>query len=110
MPTLDIWLHVEIGELHYVRNLIPTLDWEGGTLGIRLRFEPKDLRDLYTDFLATFDDALAVKAAAEEARASAVEGEKPISSPSKLTVWPLNLVDFLSRRLSQHFEDSSLYA
>lgn len=32
LPTLDLWLHVEAGEMHHVRDLIPTLDWEGGRL------------------------------------------------------------------------------
>ncbi len=36
VPTLDLWLHVEAGELHYVRDLIPTLEWEGGELGVRI--------------------------------------------------------------------------
>jgi hypothetical protein len=26
LPALDFWLHVETGEMHYVRDLIPTLD------------------------------------------------------------------------------------
>jgi hypothetical protein len=35
VPDVDLWLHVDVGELHYVRDLIPTLDWEGGALGPR---------------------------------------------------------------------------
>jgi predicted ATP-dependent endonuclease of OLD family len=104
LPALDLWLHVETGELHYVRDLIPTLDWEGGELGVRLRFEPKDLPALYKDFLGAFDDALVMKAAAEEANGDRAENEKPPAAPPKLTLWPSNLVDFFSRRLSQHFE------
>lgn len=104
LPTLDLWLHVETGELHYVRDLIPTLDWEGGELGVRLRFEPNDLPALYKDYLAAFDDALAMKVAAQEANGIAIEGQTPASSPPKLTVWPSNLMDFLSRKLIQYFE------
>ncbi len=104
VPTLDLWLHVETDELHYVRDLIPTLDWEGGELGVRLRFEPKDLESLYKDFLGAVDDALAMKAAAQEASERAAEGEKLAAPSPKLTVWPSNLVDFLSRKLPQHFE------
>jgi hypothetical protein len=36
LPFLDLWLQVEDRELHHVRDLIPTLDWEGGLLGVRL--------------------------------------------------------------------------
>jgi predicted ATP-dependent endonuclease of OLD family len=104
VPTLDLWLHVETGELHYVRDFIPTLDWEGGLLGIRLRYEPRDLQTLYKDFLATFDDAEAMKTAAEEARRQEARRKETDGPPPKFTVWPTNLVDFLGRRLSQHFE------
>lgn len=100
VPTLDLWLHVESNELHYVRDLIPTLDWEGGELGVRLRFEPKDLTDLYKDYLGAFDDAIALKAAAEVAN----QKQEQLKAPPKLTVWPSDLVDFLSRRLTHHFE------
>ncbi len=63
LPTLDLWLHVETGEMHHVRDLIPTLDWEGGRLGVRLRYEPKDLGLLYKDFMGAVTDAEAMKAA-----------------------------------------------
>ncbi|WP_454883516.1 AAA family ATPase [Sphingomonas oryzagri] len=103
LPTLDLWLHVETGEMHHVRDLIPTLDWEGGRLGVRLRYEPKDLALLYKDFMGAVTDAEAMKAAA----IAAVEAEHPDIDPQpdppKLTVWPSHLVDFLSKRLSAHF-------
>ena len=99
VPTLDLWFHVETGELHYVRDLIPTLDWDGGALGVRLRYEPKDLESLYKDFLDAFDVAQTMRAAAEEA-----EGKNLAGVPPKLTIWPNTLIDFLGRRLSQHFK------
>ena len=46
LPALDLWLDVDAGEMHHVRDLIPTLDWEGGLLGVRLRYEPTNLGDL----------------------------------------------------------------
>lgn len=103
VPALDLWLHVESGELHYVRDLIPTLDWDGGVLGVRLRYEPKDLQELYKEFLAVSDDAQALKLAAETARREQAEDGKPGEPPPKLTIWPTSLIDFLGRRLSQHF-------
>lgn len=102
LPTLDLWLHVETGEMHHVRDLIPTLDWEGGRLGVRLRYEPKDLGLLYKDFMGAVSDAEAIKAAAIAAAAEHPDAAPPPDSP-KLTIWPENLVDFLSKRLSTHF-------
>lgn len=103
LPTLDLWLHVETGEMHHVRDLIPTLDWEGGLLGVRLRYEPKDLGLLYKDFMGAVTDAEAMKAAAIAAVAAEYPDVDPQPDPPKLTVWPSSLIDFLSKRLSAHF-------
>ncbi len=103
LPALDLWLHVETGEMHHVRDLIPTLDWEGGRLGVRLRYEPKDLDLLYKDFMGAVTDATAMKAAAIAATAAENPGANPPPGPPKLTLWPESLVDFLSKRLSTHF-------
>lgn len=100
LPTLDLWLYMEIGEMHHVRDLIPTLDWEGGRLGVRLRYEPKDLDLLYKDFMGAVSDAEAMKAAAI---ATAVAAKLPNTDTPKLTIWPESLLDFLSKRLSTHF-------
>lgn len=99
LPTLDLWLHVEPGEMHHVRDLIPTLDWEGGKLGVRLQYEPEDLGALYKDFITAATDADALRAAALAEHAKATEP----GDPPKLTLWPTTLVDFLSRQLTGHF-------
>lgn len=91
LPSLDLWLHVEGNEFHYVRGLIPTLDWEGGLLGVRLRLEPKDIKAFNKEFCDATADAEAVKATAES------------ELTSTLTIWPSNLIDFLDRKLAQHF-------
>ena len=41
LPSMDVWLHVEAGEIHHVTHLLPTLDWDGGILGVRMRLEPE---------------------------------------------------------------------
>ncbi|WP_175984083.1 AAA family ATPase [Burkholderia vietnamiensis] len=103
LPTLDLWLHVETGEMHRVRDLIPTLDWDGGRLGVRLRYEPKNLDLLYKDFMGAVAEAEAMRAAAIAAAASEhQDSDSPPDTP-KLTLWPDNLVDFLGKKLSTHF-------
>src|SRR5438046_1505156 len=46
LPCLDLWLRVNEDEIHYVNHLLPTLDWEGGLLGVRLRYEPTNVEEL----------------------------------------------------------------
>lgn len=103
LPTLDLWLEVDAGEMHHVRDLIPTLDWEGGLLGVRLRYEPTDLGDLYRDFLATVTDAEGLRSAAKQAHAEKLAADVQETPEPKLTLWPSTLVDYLSRRLGKSF-------
>lgn len=96
LPTLDLWLQVKEDEIHRVRDLVPLLEWTGGRLGVRLRYEPKDVDALFKEFIISVTEANAMRAAAAAAAAS--KGEA-----AKLTVWPETLVDFLTRRLSSMF-------
>lgn len=96
LPTLDLWLQVKEDEVHRVRDLVPLMEWAGGRLGVRLRYEPKDLNALFKEFITAVTEANAMRAAAAAAAAAKGAG-------AKLTVWPETLVDFLSRRLSSMF-------
>ncbi len=82
LPKLDVWLYVEDDELHHVNELIPTLKWRGGLLGVRLIFEPKDLEKFYKDFRSSF---LAAKETKE-------------ASQKNLKLWPYSMWDFLEKK------------
>lgn len=98
LPTLDLWLQVKEDEVHRVRDLVPFMEWTGGRLGVRLRYEPKDLNELFKEFITAVTEANALRAAAGAAAAAKAAGAAP-----KLTVWPETLVDFLTKRLSSKF-------
>ncbi|CAM3500298.1 AAA family ATPase [Aquirufa ecclesiirivi] len=92
LPVLDIWIKIENHELHHVSNLIPTLDWTGGLLGVRLRYEPSKIEDLYKEFTAACKNS-----------------SKIIGTPTKeketstFNLWPKNMWDFLEKKLNSHF-------
>lgn len=92
MPTLDLWLDVQNDELHYVNDFLPTLDWTGGLLGVRLRLEPRDTQKLYEEFLRATAEASKLKIAAP--------GK---TSGTTLSLWPTDMMDFLNKRLRDHF-------
>lgn len=96
LPALDLWLDVLPKELHLVSKLLPTLDWTGGLLGVRLRLEPKDTELLFKEFVEAIGSTQALAKAVTEKG-----GEKDQSE--KLTLWPDNMMDFLSRKLDTHF-------
>lgn len=93
LPTLDVWLHIENDEVHYVRTVLPTIRWEPGRIGIRLRFEPKDVEEFYIQFTTMIAAATDTKAAAAAATGKEVT----------VNLWPLNMIEFLDRELRKHF-------
>ena len=42
-PFIDVWLEVREDELRYVANILPTLSWRSGRIGVRLIYEPNDV-------------------------------------------------------------------
>lgn len=95
VPFLDVWLHVPEEQLHFAQKILPTLDWDGSALGVRLRYEPKDLEEFKRDYLNARTAAKAVMAAAP---VIPLEGADPFS------LWPKSMIEFLSRRLRVMFE------
>jgi len=87
LPILDLWIEVENSELHYVSHIIPTLDWKGGLLGIRLRFEPKDMDELIKEFITLYN---------KSNRLSQEKGKD-------FKLWPKTFWDFCERKLNAHF-------
>ncbi len=82
-PFLDIWLNVREDELRYVADIIPTLSWRSGLIGIRLIYEPKDAEKLYQAYVDAY------KLARERS--------------AKTTLWPINFVDFLQQKMKSLF-------
>lgn len=83
LPSLDVWLNVHPGEIRYVANIIPTLDWDGGRIGIRILFEPKDVEKLFAGYRQAY----------------ALAQEKS----EKLKLWPEDLCSFLRIKLDSYF-------
>lgn len=96
LPQLDIWLNVGANEIHYINDLIPTLDWKGNELGVRLRFEPKNIESLYKDFKDSYTTTKEVINLASDA-------PNGNSAKNGLNLWPKTLWDFLEQKLHTHF-------
>ncbi|CAN7594493.1 AAA family ATPase [Variovorax paradoxus] len=97
LPHLDVWLKVPTDELHHVQKILPTLDWAGSLIGVRLRFEPKDVEALRQDYLKEKRGAEAVMAANDAA-------EPPVAPPEGFSIWPRSLTDYLAAKLRTTFE------
>lgn len=97
LPQLDVWLQVGKGEMHYVQKLLPSLDWKSGLLGVRLRYEPDDGTKFQQEYIAA-------KTKAADTTAAAIKAAEGKGEPPQLELWPLNLVDFLDRRVRSFFK------
>lgn len=95
LPCLDVWLDVGIDEVHYVQQLLPTLDWAGGLLGVRLRFEPDDLENLYKEYLTAIGTAKQTRSAG----VSKLAGDGKF----KVKLWPESMRSFLDRKMHSFF-------
>lgn len=81
MPTLDLWFDAQAGAFHIVAPLIPSLQWAGGPVGVRLRLEPssslKEVQELAWRFC---------------------EARKPVrEQPASARAWPTDLLDYWRR-------------
>ena len=85
LPFLDIWLEVEADELQFIPTFIPSLEWDGEPIGLRILLDPeggkKKLETLAAEYIA------AKKSVKEVCDAS-----------SKLKLWPESLSDYLKGR------------
>ena len=77
-----------------VYKLIPSLEWKKDLVGVRLRFEPKDIKNLYADFRIA---SLKVKEIKESPQ---------YKDANNVDLFPQNMWDFLNRRgnLNKYFE------
>ena len=82
-PFIDVWLEVREDELRYVADIIPTLSWRSGKIGIRLIYEPKDVEKVYQGYVDAY------KLARERS--------------GKANLWPVNFIDFLQQKLNSLF-------
>jgi len=99
LPFLDVWLQVAEDEVHYVQKILPTLDWDGGRLGVRMRFEPKDAAQLQKEYVTARAQALAL----QEAGAALAAKQGKAGADFQVAIWPQNLVEFLQRKLPTCF-------
>jgi predicted ATP-dependent endonuclease of OLD family len=99
LPFLDVWIHVEENEVHYVQKILPTLDWAGGRLGVRVRYQPKEAELLQKEYLTARIEARNLQAAG----ATLAEQKGQEAAAFQVTIWPQNLVEFLQRRVTKYF-------
>lgn len=89
--SIDLWFEVEEADLHLVIPILPSSEWEGNKVGIRVEFGAHNSAELLQRF------RLQKKIASE--RAAALP-----NGAGDYVPWPRTLVDYLERELQTEFE------
>jgi predicted ATP-dependent endonuclease of OLD family len=105
--TLDLWFRVGDADLGVAMPLLPSTDWEGKCVGIRVSFEPKSHHELIQTYRELRDKA-AVAAAklAAKSTAGAAAGAAAASAVGPIgeyKPWPESLTKFLTKELTKHY-------
>ncbi len=105
--TLDLWFLVGDDDLGVAMPLLPSTDWEGKYVGIRVSFEPKSNYDLVRTYRELREKAtaaaakLAAKATTDIAASAAAAPEDGAAGGYK--PWPESLTKFLTKELTKHY-------
>ncbi|WP_426170522.1 ATP-dependent nuclease [Pseudoduganella sp. R-34] len=99
LPTIsiDIWFNVKPVDLHRVVDLLPSLEWQGGRVGIRVELAATDAAALRTSFQEARAAARQAKVQpADQAPAQADAPPAPALGGDEYDPLPRTLCDFLS--------------
>ena len=91
LPAIDVWISVRDDELHFISHLIPSLDWEGGKLGVRIRLEAKSFEELVEDYRKARKKS--------EDRLIAYKNNNH-AAPDDFSLWPRSFHDYLDRKFT----------
>lgn len=93
-PFMDIWIEAKENELQYVNHILPTLEWNGGLIGVRLRYEPKKFDVFFEDFISSRQNSLDIHDRISER----IDKEN-----YTIALWPKDIYEYLSRKLNSLF-------
>lgn len=89
--TLDLWFEVAESDLYLVLPILPSSDWEGTEVGIRVEFGARNSLELLQRY--------------RQAKSKALEQAAGLGDGAGTYVpWPKSLTDYLSKELQREFE------
>lgn len=108
--VLDLWFRVGEDDLATAMSLLPSTDWDGKCVGVRVAFEPCNAHELVQRFHALRQkaDAAALALAAKRGASnrSATDGGTVAEVETKVSSykpWPESLTKYLTRELRKEY-------
>ncbi len=109
---LDLWFRVGEDDLATAMSLLPSTEWDGKCVGIRVAFEPRDAYELVRRFHELHEKAnkAAIALAARRkgagepgAEAGAGDAVGVVAEVSEYKPWPESLTKYLTKELSKEY-------
>ncbi|TFH79926.1 AAA family ATPase [Pseudomonas kribbensis] len=105
---LDLWFRVGEDDLATAMSLLPSTEWDGKCVGIRVAFEPRDAHALVRKFHELNEKAnnaatalVARRSATSEAGAE--NAAAAVGDPGEYKPWPESLTKYLFKELSNEY-------
>jgi predicted ATP-dependent endonuclease of OLD family len=92
--SIDLWFEVDEDNLHRAVDLLPDLEWQGKPVGVRITFEPRDMRSLKERYLD----------ACQEASGSIDDASGQGDPEGDYKPWPQDLYQYLRKRLGDEYK------
>ncbi|MGA0611547.1 ATP-dependent endonuclease [Caldimonas sp. KR1-144] len=103
---LDLWFRVGEDDLATAMSLLPSTEWDGKCVGIRVAFEPRDANELVRRFHELHEKAnnaaIALAAKRKAASEPAAEAGAGVEA-SEYKPWPESLTKYLTKELSKEY-------
>lgn len=105
---LDLWFRVGEDDLATAMSLLPSTEWDGKCVGIRVAFEPRDSHALVRTFHELHEKANNAANALVARRSAGAEAgaENPaavVADPGEYKPWPESLTKYLTKELNKEY-------
>ncbi len=108
---LDLWFRVGEDDLATAMPLLPSTEWDGKCVGIRVAFEPRDAHELVRKFHELHEKAnnaammlaAKLKKGGEPAAKVGADTVEVVADASGYTPWPESLTKYLTKELSKEY-------
>ena len=108
---LDLWFRVGEDDLATAMQLLPSTEWDGKCVGIRVAFEPRDAHELVRKFHELYEKAnnaammlaAKLKTGGEPAAKVGADTVEVVADASGYKPWPESLTKYLTKELSREY-------
>ncbi|KTT37801.1 AAA family ATPase [Pseudomonas rhizoryzae] len=105
---LDLWFRVDEDDLATAMSLLPSTEWDGKCVGVRVAFEPRDAHALLRKFHELHEKGINAAAALVAKRGASAEvgaanGPSAVVDPGEYKPWPESLTKYLTKELSKEY-------